>query len=384
MKDLVEKNRTGATSGKRNKLPSHLEKDLINDLHAASERGENAYHFCTDKYGVSRGQIWRLAMRHQARITEEKLKQKASERRQEQLAFAKAVRNSVETATVLAYLDSMPDESVDLYLTSPPYNQGKAYESRQRLHYFLGWMLQVLSEMERTLKPGGYMFVQVGSTKDDRGVNYPLDQLLAGYLRAMPGLEYQNTIRWLIPHGLTPEERLAERHESVLVFSKGRPQCFNANAARKPQKNPAKRAYKGPNKGQLSGNPLGAHPTDVWDDLPTVRHNHPERTGHPAQFPAGLARRAILLYTMPGDFVVDPFMGSGTVAEAAIATGRDFSGCDIMFEDIRAKRLAKVCPDLASELPGVTKGSLAIWEAEAVARRYEAGAGLGEVKHAQQ
>jgi site-specific DNA-methyltransferase (adenine-specific) len=83
-----------------------------------------------------------------------------------------------------------------------------------------------------------------------------------------------------------------------------------------------------------------------------------------------LARRAVLLYSMPGDLVIDPFSGSGTTHVACRETGRSFSGCDLFYEDIRAKRLASVEPDLVSHLPGVSDETLAVWQAEA--RRVDA------------
>src|SRR3546814_3167908 len=98
---------------------------------------------------------------------------------------------------------------------------------------------------------------------------------------------------------------------------------FNPAPARTPQKQPNKRSYKGPHKGKLSGHPQGAWPSNVWN-IPNIGHNHPERTGHPAQFPLELARRAVQLYTNPGDLVIDPFSGSGTTHVACIETHRSF------------------------------------------------------------
>ena len=170
---------------------------------------------------------------------------------------------------------------------------------------------------------------------------------------------------WTIPPGLTPKGRLSERHETALVFSKGEAQVFNPTPARRPQKQPGKRAFKGPSKGKISSCYYGAHPSNVWSDIPNVRHGHPEKTGHPAQFPLELARRAILIYTRAGDLIVDPFSGSGTTHVAAVQTGRTFTGCDLFYEDIRAKRLKKAFPDLVSRLPGVTDETVAVWNAEA-------------------
>lgn len=143
-------------------------------------------------------------------------------------------------------------------------------------------------------------------------------------------LHFHSRVIWTIPHGLTrPTSPAAERHETALVFSKGKP-IFNATPARVPQKQPGKRAFKVPNKGELSGNPLGAWPSNVWSDIGNLGHNHPERAST-AAFPLALARRAVLLYSMPGDLVIDPFLGSGTTAEAALRAGRAFSGCDLFY-----------------------------------------------------
>jgi DNA modification methylase len=219
--------------------------------------------------------------------------------------------------------------------------------------------------MARTLQPGGVLFLQVGSTAGPDGNPYPIDALIFSHLAAM-GLTFQTRIAWVIPHGLTPKRRLAERYETALVFTKGPvPRVFNPNAIRLPQKQPGKKAFKGPNKGSLSGHPLGAFPSNVWQ-ISNAGHNRQGATGeHPAQMPAELARRAILLYSNPGDLVCDTFAGSGTTQSEAIRTGRAFTGADLFYADTRAKRLAAVAPDLVTPLTGVTDESLAVWEAEA-------------------
>ncbi len=110
---------------------------------------------------------------------------------------------------------------------------------------------------------------------------------------------------------------------------------------------------------------------DVWDDIPSVRHNHPDAKfgKHPAQFPVGLAKRAIMLYTQPGELVCDPFVGSGSSHVAAIETGRAFVGADLFYEDLRARRVANAKSDDVSPLPGISDETLAVWQAEA--RRVE-------------
>ncbi|OGU23757.1 MAG: hypothetical protein A2580_17900 [Hydrogenophilales bacterium RIFOXYD1_FULL_62_11] len=326
---------------------------------------DTAAHFRT-----SRGKVYSLAVRAGARKNEAAILERKADRRRRQLEFMESVVNSVQKADVLDFLAGLPDDSVPLHLCSPPYNLGLSYGQGASADafsysYYLGWSIQVLSEMARTLAPGGTLFYQVGSTRGPDGGLVPIDTVLFQHLITM-GLTFKTRIAWVVPHGLTPKRRLAERYETALVFTKGpEHRVFNPDPVRTPQRQPGKRAFRGPNKGQLSGNPFGAHPSNVWT-IPNARHNAPGRVeGHPAQMPVELARRAILLWTLPGDLVVDCFSGSGTTAEAAIRTGRAFSGCDLFYEDLRAQRLAAVSPDLSTPLPGITDESLAVWQAEA-------------------
>jgi DNA modification methylase len=227
------------------------------------------------------------------------------------------------------------------------------------LTYYHGWLMQITSEISRTLKPGGVVCLNVAKTRDWVGSLMPMDVLICEDMRRA-GLTFQSRVVWTVPHGLTPTARLADRYETILIFSKGEQATFNPNAARVPQKQPGKRAFKGPNIGKLSCNPLGAHPSDVWSDIPNVGHNHPDTAEgkHPAQFPARLAKRCILLYSMAGDLVCDPFSGSGSTAVAAVESGRNFVGSDLFYENLRERRLAKAKPDTLTLLPGVSDETL--------------------------
>jgi adenine-specific DNA-methyltransferase len=88
-----------------------------------------------------------------------------------------------------------------------------------------------------------------------------------------------------------------------------------------PSKYPGKKHFKGPRAGQLSGNPLGKNPSDVWV-IPNVKNNHVEKTVHPCQFPIELVERLVLSMTREGDNVFDPYMGVGSSVIAAIKNGR--------------------------------------------------------------
>jgi len=325
--------------------------------------------------GWSRGRIYALALRCGARKHEDRIRERHAERQQRQLDCLQAMINTTTTADVLDFFDGIADDTVSLHFTSPPYNLGKRYGDAPgadalRFTFYHGWMMQVISEMARTLKPGGVLCLEVGKTRDWSNVLMPLDVLFFEDLRRS-GLTFQSRIIWEVKHGLTPASRLADRHETILVFSKGEQATFNPNAARVPQKQPDKRAFKGPNQGKLSGNPLGAFPSDIWTDIPQVGHNHPDRAlgNHPAQFPTRLAKRAIMLYTKPGELVCDCFRGSGSTAVAAKETHRDFVGADLFYEDLSARRVEAAQPDTVSPLPGVSDESVAVWQAEA--RRVE-------------
>lgn len=342
---------------------------LITDEQLVAALAEHTYDEVRERFGVSRGRIYNAALRLGARKNELRIQQRKADRVRQQQEFLQSVIGATAKADVLDFMDGLPDESVAMVLTSPPYGVGKSYGGGATDTYsqafYIGWLMQVCSEAARVLQPGGVLFLQVGSTRAGDGQMHPIDCLMFSHLTQM-GLTFQSRVVWTIPHGLTPKRRLAERHETALVFSKGPLRTFNPTPARIPQKQPGKRAFKGPNKGQLSGHPFGAFPTNVWDDIGNASHNHKDGvSGHPAQMPAALATRAILLYTNPADLVLDPFSGSGTTHAECIRTGRAFAGADLFYEDVRRERLAKIAPDLVSTLPGITDASMAVWQAEA-------------------
>ncbi len=114
-------------------------------------------------------------------------------------------------------------------------------------------------------------------------------------------------------------------------FTKGDDYTFNLDAIRVPSKYPGKKYFKGPKAGQLSCNPLGKNPGDVWI-FPNVKNNHVEKTIHPCQFPVELVERLVLALTKPGDVVLDPYMGVGSAVIAALKHKRGGYGCDVIKE----------------------------------------------------
>jgi adenine-specific DNA-methyltransferase len=232
----------------------------------------------------------------------------------------------------------MKSESVDLIFSSPPYCMGKAYESSSSVADFVACHEAIASDLIRVLKPGGSICWQVGYHSDGRRIT-PLDFLAHATFSGFGELLLRNRIVWTFAHGLHAKKRFSGRHETILWYSKG-PSIFNLDEVRVPQKYPGKRYYKGPNKGKLSGNPLGKNPGDVWE-IPNVKSWHIEKTMHPCQFPVGLPQNFIRAVCPADGLVFDPFMGVGSTGVAAALEGRRFLGAEIQskYVDIARARI---------------------------------------------
>lgn len=215
---------------------------------------------------------------------------------------------------------------MQLIVTSPPYNIGKAYERKRPMDVYVKEQAACIAEAVRLLKPRGSICWQVGNHVDN-GEIFPLDIILYDLFKKHD-LKLRNRIVWTFGHGLHCQRRFSGRHETILWFTKGDDYTYNLDPIRIPSKYPEKKHFKGPNKGELSGNPLGKNPSDVWE-IPNVKANHVEKTDHPCQFPVGLVERLVLGLTDPGDNVLDPYIGVGSSAIAALKHGRKAYGCDL-------------------------------------------------------
>lgn len=229
-------------------------------------------------------------------------------------------------------LKTIPDETIKLIITSPPYNLGKTYETKLDVKEYVEEQKEIISSCVRTLKEDGSICWQVGNYVDN-GEIIPIDILLYPIFSEL-GLKLRNRIIWHFGHGLHASKRFSGRYEVVLWFTKTDSYTFNLDEVRVPQKYPQKKHFKGPKKGQLSGNPLGKNPSDIWE-IPNVKANHVEKTEHPCQFPVELVERLVLSMTNPGDWVLDPFMGVGSTAIASLMHKRKVAGAEIMPEYIQ-------------------------------------------------
>ena len=226
----------------------------------------------------------------------------------------------------LALLNKYKDRSVQLIITSPPYNIGKSYEIKKPLDEYLEDQKKTLIECVRILKEKGSICWQVGNFIKKSEI-IPLDIPIYNICEKL-GLKLRNRIVWHYEHGLHANKRFSGRYETILWFTKSDNYTFNLDSVRVPQKYPGKIAYQGINKGKYSGNIKGKNPSDVWI-FPNVKSNHKEKTIHPCQFPVELAERLVLSLSKKNDIVLDPYMGVGTTLIAALKNDRKAAGSEI-------------------------------------------------------
>lgn len=242
----------------------------------------------------------------------------------------------VEGDTLLK-LKNIEDGKFDLVITSPPYNIGKEYETKQSIEKYLDRQEAVISEICRVTSDKGSICWQTGNYVD-KGEVFPLDIYYYEIFKRLH-LKLRNRIIWHFGHGLHSSKRFSGRYETILWFTKTDSYIFNLDNVRVPSKYPGKRHFKGPLKGQPSGNPKGKNPSDIWEivvndwenelwNIPNVKSNHPEKTEHPCQFPVELVERCILALTNEASWVLDPYAGVGSTLIAAIKNNRNTTGIE--------------------------------------------------------
>jgi DNA modification methylase len=244
-------------------------------------------------------------------------------------------------------------ESCNLIVSSPPYNIRKPYERSDNRTYdeYISWQREIIVALKDKLTNNGSVCWQVG-TYVYKGEILPLDVPFIGIFKDL-GFKLRNRIIWRYNFGLNADKRFSGRYETLLWLTKSDEYFFNLDPVRIPQLYPGKRhsSGKGEKAGKPSGNPLGKNPSDYWEfaaevdfisnpvwDIPNVKSRHPERTDHPCQFPVELAERCVLALSRPGDTVLDPFLGTGASAIAAVKHGRKAIGIDREASYLRVAR----------------------------------------------
>lgn len=241
----------------------------------------------------------------------------------------------------LALLRRLPNSLVDLTVTSPPYNIGKQYESVREIDDYIAWCSEWIRLIHHATASHGAFWLNVGYLRiSGKAKAIPIPYLLWNHVNFFLIQE----IVWNYGAGVASRKSFSPRNEKFLWYVKQeREYTFNLDAVRDPN-------VKYPNQkknGKLKCNPLGKNPTDVWNihvtdtseretdvwTIPKVtsgkNRSSKERTKHPAQFPFAVVDRIVKACSNPGDLILDPFVGSGTVAEAALRNDRKVVGFEI-------------------------------------------------------
>lgn len=227
-------------------------------------------------------------------------------------------------------MKTIEDETVDLAFADPPFNLGKLYTSKMndsiKEEEYLKWCKAWIDEMVRTLKPGGALFLW----------NLPKWNLPLGAYTGEK-LTFRHWISVDMKYTLPIQGRLYPSHYSLLYFIKGkRPGIFHPDRIPTPccrHCGGELRDYGG-YKDKM--NPKGVNLSDVWTDIPPVRHKRHKRREANA-LSLKLMDRILTIASDPGSLVIDPFGGSGTTYAAAELLGRNWIGMELECSDIVAR-----------------------------------------------
>jgi site-specific DNA-methyltransferase (adenine-specific) len=214
-------------------------------------------------------------------------------------------------------MKEVPDNSVHLMITSPPYNVTKEYDENLTLKEYLQLLRNVFTETHRVLVYGGRVCINVANL--GRKPYIPLSDHISQMMIEI-GYLMRGEIIWYKGAGAgvsmawgswqsAANPVLRDTHEYVLVFSKG-------SFSRKKTEG---------KEDTITRDQFMEWTKSVW----IMNPESAKKVGHPAPFPVELPYRLIQLYTYTGDIVLDPFMGSGSTAIAAVKSGRKFIGYDI-------------------------------------------------------
>ncbi|GAP12789.1 DNA modification methylase [Longilinea arvoryzae] len=272
--------------------------------------------------------------------------------------------NFTETSDVVIYhgmaidfVKSIPEKSIDLIVASPPYNTGKEYEENVSISEYVREQEEIIPLMCKIMKETGSICWQVGNYVS-HGEVFPLDIFYYKMFKDQ-GMYLRNRIVWRFGHGLHTTNRFSGRYETILWFSKSDEYIFNLDPVRVPAKYPGKKHSKGPQRGQISGNPKGKNPSDYWEiekrnwisewedgiwEIPNVKAHHIEKTIHPCQFPVELVERCVLALTDENGRVLDPYMGVGSTLLAAILHNRKALGSEkeMQYVEIAKERIVQL------------------------------------------
>lgn len=257
--------------------------------------------------------------------------------------------NSVEHGACTDLLKKLPDQSVQLVVTDPPFNIGLAYdlyEDSKDYNAYCDWMAGWIGECKRILAPNGSIYIWQGD-------EYAAETNIA---LKRSGFFFRNWLIWYYTFGENQKKKFNRCHTHCLYFTKSATEfVWNADAI----KVPSARQLKYKDKRAKSGGKL---PDDVWEaaELPEAspsalpmgdvwkvsrlcgtfgeRLKKADGSAHPCQMPESVIERCVLASSNEGDVVVDPFCGTGTTAAVAKRLKRKFWTCDLSAEYVDVAR----------------------------------------------
>jgi len=243
--------------------------------------------------------------------------------------------NQVFCEDALAGLARIPDGSIDLILTDPPYNLGKDYgnaSDQQSVEAYLSWTEQWIDAAVPKLKPNGSLYIF-------------LTWRFAPEIFVMlkKRMTMMNEIIWdrRVPSMGGSVRSFSSVHDTIGFFARRKDYYFDLDAVRIPYDAETKKARSRSIFVGAKWLEVGYNPKDVWS-VSRLHREHPERADHPTQKPLEIIERMVKASCPPGGVVLDPFMGSGTTAIAAKRLGRQYTGFELNpdYCAIIAERLA--------------------------------------------
>jgi adenine-specific DNA-methyltransferase len=226
----------------------------------------------------------------------------------------------------LEALRVLPPNIFDLTVTSPPYNIGKPYEEPVPLPEYVHWSAEWIAEVCRVTAPRGAFWLNLGYVSvPHKARAMPLPYLLWNHI---PFFLVQEIV-WNYGAGVAGKTFLSPRNEKWLWYVKDpKNYVFNLDPIRDPDiLYPQQKK-----RGKLRCNTIGKNPSDVWQIAKVTsgtNRSASERTKHPAQFPLDLINRIVLGFSNEQNWLLDPFIGSGTLAISALNHGRKVVGFEI-------------------------------------------------------
>lgn len=232
---------------------------------------------------------------------------------------------------ILPYIES---ESIDTVFADPPFNLKKNYGTRVNDNLtakdYLAWSRKWISECSRVLKKGGAFFIY----------NIPKWNIVLGNYLLEEGLEFRHWIGINIKLSLPIPGRLYPSHYSLLYYTKGKPKTFHRIRTPIEKCRHCGGEIKDYGGHRKAMNPKGVNLTDVWNDIPPVRHwkfKSKKRTSN--QLSTKILYRVVNISTEPGDIVLDPFGGSGTTFDVCERKHRRWIGIELESCEVIVERL---------------------------------------------